>query len=164
MSSSSDVSDSDSSERVLKEPDLSNVPYYFLKTGKSKSEGVLITHSDSFKFTKNNVNRNGTLHYYACSMKLTHKCPARAILRRTVELDENGEEVVLNELLEIATPEVSWILYSRMDCRSKFLKSVCFMLTEATDIKYFSTIQVIFTFSFLIIPFCASRGYKVTCL
>ena len=116
MSSSSDVSDSDSSERVLKEPDPSNVPYYFLKTGKSKSEGVLITHSDSFKFTKNNVNRNGTLHYYACSMKLTHKCPARAILRRTVELDENGEEVVLNELLEIATPEVSWILYIRMDC------------------------------------------------
>ena len=43
-------------------------------------------------------------------MKLTHKCPARAILRRTVESDENGEEVVLNELLEIATPEVSWIL------------------------------------------------------
>ena len=110
----SDLSDSDISERVLKEPDPSNVPYYFLKTGKSKSEGVLITHSDSFKFTKNNVNRNGTLHYYACSMKLTHKCPARAILRRTVELDENGEEVVLNELLEIATPEISWILYSRM--------------------------------------------------
>ena len=84
MSSSSDndVSDSDSNERVLKEPCPSNVPHYFLKTGKSKSEGVLITHSDSFKFTKNNINWNGTLHYYACAMKLTHKCPARAIFRR----------------------------------------------------------------------------------
>ena len=75
---------------------------------------MLITHGDTFKFTTNNMNRKGTLHYYACAMKLTHKCPARAILRRTVELDENGEEVVLNELLEIATPEISWILYSRM--------------------------------------------------
>ena len=97
MSSSSDVSDSDTSERVLKEPYPSNVPHYFLKTGKSKSEGVLITHSDSFKFTKSNVNRNGTLYYYACAMKLTHKCPARAIILRTVEADENWEEVVLNE-------------------------------------------------------------------
>ena len=37
--------------------------FHFLKTGKSKSDGVLLTHGYLFKFTKNNVNRNGTIHY-----------------------------------------------------------------------------------------------------
>ena len=37
--------------------------FHFLNTGKSKSDGVLVTHGYVFKFTKNNVNRNGTIHY-----------------------------------------------------------------------------------------------------
>ena len=65
-------SDGEMRRKILKEPVPGNVDFYFLKTGKSKSEGVLITHSDNFKFTKNNVNRNGTLHYYACALKLTY--------------------------------------------------------------------------------------------
>ena len=51
---SSDCSDSDGSVRVRgKEPLPENVPFYFLKTGKSKGEGVLISHNGTFKFTKN---------------------------------------------------------------------------------------------------------------
>ena len=100
--------DSEAIRVALKETDQSAIEFYFLKTGKSKGEGVLITHGDTFKFTKNNANRNGTLHYYACSMKLTHKCQARAIVRRSVVV---GEEEVMSELIEIATPEVSGILY-----------------------------------------------------
>ena len=104
-------SDGEMRRKILKEPVPGNVDFYFLKTGKSKSEGVLITHSDNFKFTKNNVNRNGTLHYYACALKLTHKCQARAIIRRTVTAGEDGEEVVHNELLEVSTPEVFNTVY-----------------------------------------------------
>ena len=96
---------------AFKEPDPSAIEFYILKTGKSKGEGVLITHGDTFKFTKNNANRDGTLHYYACSMKLTHKCQARAIVQRSVIVGEKEEEEVMSELIEIATPEVSGILY-----------------------------------------------------
>ena len=104
-------SDSDATRVGLKEPDPSATDFYFLKTGKTKGEGVLITHGDTFKFTKNNANRNGTLHYYAYSMKLTHKCQARANVRRSVIVGEKEEEEVISELIEIATPEVSGILY-----------------------------------------------------
>ena len=101
---SSDCSDSDGSVRVRGKESLpENVPFYFLKTGKSKGEGVLITHNGTFKFTKNNVNRMGTLHYYACSHKLTHKCQARAIVKKSVEVNEvdevEGSEAVLITLL-----------------------------------------------------------------
>ena len=109
MDTSSDdsyFSDRDTRMKVLREPDPSNIDFYFLKTGKSKSEGVLITHGENFKFTKNNVNRNGTLHYYACALKQTHKCQSRAIIRRSVVTGEDGEDVVHNELLEVSTPEV----------------------------------------------------------
>ena len=55
----------------------------------------------------------GTLHYYACSHKLTHKCQARAIVKKVVEVDEvEGSEAVYFTLLEVATPEVIRIQYS----------------------------------------------------
>ena len=64
-------SDSDDSPDIkLKEDDLTFVDFYFLKTGKSKGEGVLITQGDTFKFTKNNMNRKETIHY-----PLLHLCP-----------------------------------------------------------------------------------------
>ena len=102
-------SDSDATRVGLKEPDQSAIDFYFLKTGKTKGEGVLITHGDTFKFTKNNANRNGTLHYYAYSMKLTHKCQAREIVWRSVIVGEKEEEEVINELIEIGTPEVWYV-------------------------------------------------------
>ena len=40
-----------------------------------------------------------------------------------MEAVENGEEVVLTELLEIATPEVSCIQYNKMDCHQIDLES-----------------------------------------
>ena len=69
---SSDYSDSDSSVRGRGKESLpENIPFYFLMMDKGKGEGVIITHDGTFM--KNNVNRMGTLHYYACSHKLTHK-------------------------------------------------------------------------------------------
>ena len=109
MNSSTDTSDQDSDaqeEVQIREPNPAEVDFYFLKTGKSKGDGVLVTHGDTFKFTKNNVNRNGTVHYYACAQKLTHKCQARAIIKRVEGIDEDGSEIIQISLVEVATPEV----------------------------------------------------------
>ena len=64
MNLSSDSSDSDSDVPVRAERESlpEEINFYFLKTGKRNGEGVLITHIGSSKFTKNNVNRKGTLH------------------------------------------------------------------------------------------------------
>ena len=67
---------------------------------------MLITHGDNFKFTKNNMNMKGDILYYTCAQKLTHKCPARAIVTRVADVDEEGCDIVRLSLLEVATPEV----------------------------------------------------------
>ena len=93
VSSDSSDSDSDGPVRVGREALPEKIIFYFLKTGKSRGEGMLITHNGTFKFTKNNVNRKGTLHYYACAHKLTHKCQARAIVKKVDEV-EGGEQCI----------------------------------------------------------------------
>ena len=111
VSSDSSDSDSDGPVRVGREALPEKINSYFLKTGEGELE--LITHNGTFKFTKNNVNRKGTLHYYACAHKLTHKCQARVIVKKVVEVDEGeGSEAVHFTLLEVATPEVIRIQYS----------------------------------------------------
>ena len=72
----------------------------------SQREGVLITHGDMIKFTKNNMNRQETIHYYTCAQKLTYKCTARAIITHEVDVDEDGKDVVKIRLVEVSTPEV----------------------------------------------------------
>jgi len=104
----SESDDSDvSTEGVqnVKERDPSTVSFGFLRTDKSKKEGVLITH-DMFKFQKNGYSRDGSRWWYVCSHKPTHGCTARAIvMRREVPTEDGGVEVE-NSLLEVATPEV----------------------------------------------------------
>ena len=100
-----DPDSDDSPDIKLKEDDPTSVDFYFLKTGKSKGEGVL-THGDTFKFTKNNMNRQETIHYYTCAQKLTYKCTPRAIITCEVDVDEDGKDVVKLRLVEVATPEV----------------------------------------------------------
>ena len=74
---------------------------------------MLNTQNGTFKFTKNNVNRKGTLHYYACAHKLTHKCQARAIVKKVMEVDKvEGSEAVHFTPLKVATLEVIRIQYS----------------------------------------------------
>ena len=92
------------SRKMIQDP--TSVDFYFLKTGKSKGEGVFISHGDTIKFTKNNMNRQETIHYYTCARKLTYKCTARAIITREVDVDEDGKDVVKIRLVEVATPEV----------------------------------------------------------
>ena len=110
-SSDSDSDDIEGEVARFKEPDPTSVDFYFMKTGKSKGEGVLVTHNSTFKFTKNNMNRNGTIIYYTCGQKLSHRCAARAIVRRDESRDESDQAVVQYILVEVATPQVSFFLY-----------------------------------------------------
>ena len=132
-----DCSDSDSSVRGRgKEPLPENVPFYFLKTVKSKGEGALITHNVTFKFTKNKQGGDHFTTTHVCSHKLTHKCQARAIIKKEVEVDEvEGRETVHFILLEVATPEAFRIQYFmrqnslKVLCRQE-MESVCLRITE----------------------------------
>ena len=49
--------------------------------------GIISLLEDTYK---NNMNRNGTIHYYTCAQKLTHKCQARAIIKRVEDVDDDG--------------------------------------------------------------------------
>ena len=63
------------------------------------------------------MDRKGTLHYYACAHKLTHKCQARAIVKKVVEVDEvdevEGSEAVHFTLLYL--PYQSLLKYSTLE-------------------------------------------------
>ena len=85
---------------------LSFLLYFF--QGKSKREGVLVTHG-MFKFQKNNASRDLSTWWYTCACKISHGCNARAIVKREEFTGEDGELYVRNTLVEVATPEVqSW--------------------------------------------------------
>ena len=103
MSSSS--SDDDAEEVVLWD-NPEEVSYTFIKTGKSKKEGVLITHDYNFKFQKNQVSRKGDTWYYHCAEKLSKGCPAKATIKRLETISESGELSVENNLIAVASPHV----------------------------------------------------------
>ena len=125
VSDDSDITDTSDEEEEIdrsKEVDPRTVPFHFLRTGssiinfslliihdyegKSKKEGVLITHN-MFKFQKNNASRDYSTWWYTCSHKNTHGCSARAIVKRREFMGEDGEHMVENELVEVATPQVN---------------------------------------------------------
>jgi hypothetical protein len=123
VSDDSDTDTSDEEEEIdrSKEVDPRTVPFHFIRTGssiikflllitdyegKSKKEGVLITHN-MFKFQKNNASRDYSTWWYTCSHKNTHGCSARAIIKRREFMAEDGELMVENELVEVATAEVN---------------------------------------------------------
>ena len=64
----------------------------------------MITHN-TFKFTKNNSSRDYKTWWYTCSHKVSHGCTGRAIIERTEFEGEDGETMVKNILVEVATPE-----------------------------------------------------------
>ena len=120
------TTDSSDEEEIIddgKEKEPSSVPFHFLKTGllldsylfvkslslfpgKSKKEGILITHK-MFKFQKNNASRDYSTWWYTCSHKSTHGCNARAIINRKEFTGDDGELWVKNVLVEVSTPEVN---------------------------------------------------------
>ena len=57
MNSASD-STGDEEDTYPKWDDPAKVPWYFLKTGKSKVEGVLVTHDSNFKVKKSILNHS----------------------------------------------------------------------------------------------------------
>ena len=65
----------------------------------------MITHN-AFKFTKNHWNRDGTTYWYRCSLKRGTGCPATATIKREEKVDDQGNVVVNNYLVEVSTPEV----------------------------------------------------------
>ena len=64
-----------------------------------------MTHN-SLKFTKNNWFRNGVTHWYRCSAHKATGCTAKATIKRLEEMDDEGNMIVKNYLVEVSTPEV----------------------------------------------------------
>ena len=90
VSSDSSDSDSDGPVKVGREALPEKTNFYFLETGKSKGEGVLITHNDTFKFTKINVNRNARciiMHVYKVRQNYDLGCQKKL---KNLNLLENG--------------------------------------------------------------------------
>ena len=83
-----------------------DVSHTFIKTGKSKKEGVLITHDYNFKFQKNQVSRKGDTWYYHCAEKISKGCPAKATIKRLETISESGEISVENNLVPVSSPTV----------------------------------------------------------
>ena len=83
-----------------------DVDFKFIKTGKSRKEGVLITHDSNFKYQKNQVGRKGDTFYYVCAERLKRGCPAKATVKRKEFLNDEGEMVVENELVSVSSPQI----------------------------------------------------------
>ena len=73
--------------------------------GKSKKEGILVTHG-MFKYQKNGASRDYSTWWYTCAHKNSHGCNARAIIRRKEFPGDDGDLWVENVLVEVATPQV----------------------------------------------------------
>ena len=89
-----------------KEPNISTVPYGFIKSGKSTGDGVLHTHNKSFRYYKRNSNLKCDIVWYDCSFRKTSGCKATASVEISYSEDENGEPVREVRLKSVSTPEV----------------------------------------------------------
>ena len=97
------------------------VEWYFLKTRKSSrhSPGVLITHSDKYKFQSTDYNVQTPKSYttgkkmirWTCSEKVRTKCTATAVVRMTTIPGKNGEQDMIDYKLVRVAPEGTHALY-----------------------------------------------------
>ena len=102
---SENKNDLNSIRQKIKEDDPSSVPFYFLKTGKSHHEGVLISHNGQYLFHKQTSNKTQTRFWYVCGKKRGTFCNARATIIRLEVAKENGHIEIVNTLESISTPE-----------------------------------------------------------
>ena len=109
------VDKSDKKEELIADPE--DVEWYFLKTRKSSlGPGVLITHSDKYKFHENGVDRN-TLYdgkrsfWWSCSEKKRTGCRATAVMRKRAIPGKHGEEKRIDHKLVRVSPEAAHALY-----------------------------------------------------
>ena len=77
--------------------DPTKVKYSFLMTGRARPPGILVTHGGLYKFHKNNINKNETVHWWACGEKRASNCQARA----KTKIGDDGNHV----LISISHPE-----------------------------------------------------------
>ena len=105
----------DKKEELIADP--KDVEWYFLKTRKSSlGPGVLITHSDKYKFHENGVDRY-TLYdgkrsfWWSCSEKKRTGCRATAVMRKTTIPGKHGEEKRIDHKLVRVSPEEAHALY-----------------------------------------------------
>ena len=103
-------------------PDL--VSFEFVKTGKSKGDGILTTNDNNFKvqYEKNQVTKKGDVTYYVCS-EIRSGCQAKATVQRTESIDE--EKQIEKKLVAVSKPMVNVIVgISKIQCFSRSMPGV----------------------------------------
>ena len=108
--------DCDKQEDTIQE--VQDVEWYFLKTRTKKSTtgpGVLITHSDKYKFHENHpfhAKFDGKRSFWwSCSEKKRTGCRATAVMKKKTVPGKNGEEDKIDYKLVKVSPEDSHLLY-----------------------------------------------------
>ena len=131
------LDESDVQELELSWDDPTTVSFDFIKTGKSKGDGILTTNDNSFKLHYNKSTKGGQLQHYVCSHK-KQGCQARALIQRIETEDEAGNKTVQRTLLSVSSPLVhsrnhqpdqaqitADLLVSKMKEEVKILKILC---------------------------------------
>ena len=85
--------------------DPTTVSFDFIKTGKSKGDGILVTNENSFKLHYSKSTKGGQLQHYVCSHK-KEGCQAKALIQRIETEDEAGNKTVQRTLLSVSSPLV----------------------------------------------------------
>ena len=74
--------------------DVKTVSFEFIKSTRSKhSDGLLVTHDRSYRFSKNQTARSGKAHYYYCSER-NSGCKASAVIQKLERFDEIEGRIV----------------------------------------------------------------------
>ena len=89
-------------------PEPKYLDWYFLKTRKSSHPGILITHSDKYKFYEQRFKETYAGKkslYWTCSEKKTG-CNATAVMKRIIIPGKNGEEDKIDyDLVKVSSEE-----------------------------------------------------------
>ena len=110
--------------------DVNTVSFEFIKMGKSRLEGVLITHDRNYRYQKNRTSKDGKVHYYTCSEKKSG-CKATAVIERIKRFDEReGEFLIENRLVSVNKPEVHAKIHQSDNSAIEFQRLLSLMKQE----------------------------------
>ena len=112
-------------------PDLKDLDWYFLKTRKSSHPGILITHSDKYKFYETKYKES---IYWTCSEK-KNGCTATAVMKKKMVHGMNGEDdKVEYELVRVSAEETHSLYHGPL--HHKILAEKIMMKAESLAIDY----------------------------
>ena len=117
--------------------DLKDLDWYFLKTRKSSHPGILITHSDKYKFYETkykDTNAAKKSIYWTCSEKKMG-CTATAVMRKKITPGKNGEEDKIDyELVRVSAEEAHSLYHGPL--HHKILAEKIMIKAESLAIDY----------------------------